>query len=78
MVKYSNFWIIYISTLFIKYYSLNQKVRSTNTKYLLKRRHEAFCKTSLHYQVIIKVKYFNLFILVTINVLREIIKLRIN
>ena len=25
-------------------------VKSTNTKYLLKQRHQAFCKTSLHYE----------------------------
>ena len=33
-------------------------VRSTNTKYLLKQRHEAFHKTSLHYQVIVSVVAF--------------------
>ena len=37
----------------MKYNSLNQKVRPTNTKYLLKRRHEAFPKTSIHYQGIL-------------------------
>ena len=43
----------------MKYNSLNHLVRSTNTKYLLKQKHEAFCKTGLHYQVIIKAKNFN-------------------
>ena len=60
----------------VKYNSLNQIVRSTNTKYLLKRRHKAFRKTNLHYQVIIISKFTKFSELIEEKYVYNIVKLR--